>query len=214
MQASGSVRRQTANEPAESPAAVAGVAPTESLEQPTPPAEPTDALARQTATPTAPPTVTPVPTSAAREVLTPTYNNTTCFEPFPFPWPRTAEPVDNAYVTAIAEAARQLIRWRDDWLNPPGAMETQLRRRTLTNLYNERPQWLRLAHEQLDRAVLDACGRPHDVTGSGILDRLQHLNLERPSEVGQATPATSDLEWEQVIVIDEPLAADQWSGYA
>lgn len=31
-----------------------------------------------------------------------------------------------------------------------------LGRRTLTNLYNERPAWLRLAHERLDRAVLAA----------------------------------------------------------
>jgi len=29
-------------------------------------------------------------------------------------------------------------------------------KRTLTNLYNERPTWLRLAHEKLDRAVLAA----------------------------------------------------------
>jgi len=31
-------------------------------------------------------------------------------------------------------------------------------RRTLTNLYNERPAWLRLAHKKLDRAVLAAYG--------------------------------------------------------
>lgn len=31
-------------------------------------------------------------------------------------------------------------------------------RRTLTNLYNERPTWLKLAHEKLDRAVLAAYG--------------------------------------------------------
>jgi hypothetical protein len=32
----------------------------------------------------------------------------------------------------------------------------RLKKRTLTNLYNERPQWLKLAHEKLDRAVLAA----------------------------------------------------------
>lgn len=36
------------------------------------------------------------------------------------------------------------------------AKDKNLKRRTLTNLYNERPTWLRLAHEQLDRAVLAA----------------------------------------------------------
>lgn len=36
------------------------------------------------------------------------------------------------------------------------AKDPRLKKRTLTNLYNERPTWLRLAHEQLDRAVLAA----------------------------------------------------------
>ena len=36
------------------------------------------------------------------------------------------------------------------------AKDSRLKKRTLTNLYNERPQWLRLAHEKLDRAVLAA----------------------------------------------------------
>jgi hypothetical protein len=36
------------------------------------------------------------------------------------------------------------------------AKDPNLKRRTLTNLYNERPTWLRLAHEKLDRAVLGA----------------------------------------------------------
>ena len=35
-------------------------------------------------------------------------------------------------------------------------MKGRLKKRTLTNLYNERPTWLRLAHEKLDRAVLAA----------------------------------------------------------
>jgi hypothetical protein len=36
------------------------------------------------------------------------------------------------------------------------AKDPKLKKRTLTNLYNERPTWLRLAHEALDRAVLAA----------------------------------------------------------
>jgi hypothetical protein len=36
------------------------------------------------------------------------------------------------------------------------AKEPRLKKRTLTNLYNERPTWLKIAHEQLDRAVLAA----------------------------------------------------------
>ena len=34
--------------------------------------------------------------------------------------------------------------------------DARLKNRTLTKLYNERPTWLRLAHEQLDRAALAA----------------------------------------------------------
>jgi hypothetical protein len=36
------------------------------------------------------------------------------------------------------------------------AKDARLKKRTLTNLYNERPTWLRLAHLELDPAVLDA----------------------------------------------------------
>lgn len=41
--------------------------------------------------------------------------------------------------------------------------EKELRKRTLTNLYNQRPTWLDLAHKRLDEAVLDAYGWPHDL---------------------------------------------------
>ena len=49
---------------------------------------------------------------------------------------------------AIARAARELVELRDRWLNPEGAGEAELKRRTLTNLYNERPTWLDLAHRK------------------------------------------------------------------
>jgi type II restriction/modification system DNA methylase subunit YeeA len=55
----------------------------------------------------------------------------------------------------------------------------KLAKRTLTNLYNERPTWLDLAHKKLDDAVLDAYAWPHDVTDDQILERLLALNLER-----------------------------------
>jgi hypothetical protein len=37
------------------------------------------------------------------------------------------------------------------------AKDLRLKNRTLTNLYNERPTWLKIAHETLDRAVPAAC---------------------------------------------------------
>ena len=50
--------------------------------------------------------------------------------------------------------ARPLIR--QSAIMATAAKDPRLKKRTLTNLYNERPQWLKLAHEKLDRAVLAA----------------------------------------------------------
>ncbi len=55
----------------------------------------------------------------------------------------------------------------------------KLKKRTLTNLYNQRPTWLDLAHNKLDEAVLDAYNWPHGLTDDEILERLLALNLER-----------------------------------
>ena len=82
-------------------------------------------------------------------------------------------------VGAIAGAARELVEKRDAWLNPPGAGEAELKKRTLTNLYNQRPTWLDLAHRKLDEAALDAYGWPHELSDEEILERLLALNLER-----------------------------------
>ena len=109
----------------------------------------------------------------------PRYTPTTTFETFPLPWPPGEEPTDDARVKEIAEAARELVEKRGRWLNPEGATEKELRKRTLTNLYNERPTWLDLAHRRLDEAVLDAYGWPHDLSEEEILARLLALNLER-----------------------------------
>lgn len=60
-----------------------------------------------------------------------------------------------------------------------GECAKKLARRTLTNLYNERPAWLDLAHKRLDEAVFAAYGWPADLTDEQILERLLALNLER-----------------------------------
>ncbi len=112
----------------------------------------------------------------------PRYTPSTTFETFPFPWPPGSEPRDDPQVQAIAEAARELDEKRQRWLNPEGISEKELKRRTLTNLYNQCPTWLDLAHQKLDRAVLDAYGWPHDITNDEILERLLALNLERAGD--------------------------------
>ena len=54
-----------------------------------------------------------------------------------------------------------------------------LKGRTLTNLYNERPAWLDLAHRKLDAAVFAAYGWHPDLSDEELLERLLALNLER-----------------------------------
>ena len=109
----------------------------------------------------------------------PRYSQATTFMTFPFPWPPGKEPQDDPRVQAIAQAAKELVRQRDAWLNPPGLDEKELDKRTLTNLYNQRPAWLDEAHMRLDAAVFDAYGWPHDLSDEEILARLLALNLER-----------------------------------
>ncbi|MFO1288594.1 MAG: hypothetical protein U1F49_20000 [Rubrivivax sp.] len=97
-------------------------------------------------------------------------------------------------------APPRLVALRDAWLNPPdwtervpkssrsaltaspyperivakAGIEEQLAKRTLTNLYNQRPAWLAQAHEALDTAIrrrlrLD---RPSAMPDEEILRRL------------------------------------------
>jgi type II restriction/modification system DNA methylase subunit YeeA len=103
----------------------------------------------------------------------PRYTPTTCFETLPFPRPSDEQR------EAIAATARELVRLRDGWLNPPGLDPVELGKRTLTNLYNARPTWLEQAHAAVDRAVLAAYGWPDDLAGEPLLAVLLALNLER-----------------------------------
>lgn len=112
----------------------------------------------------------------------PRYTPTTCFETFPLPWPPGREPADDPRVQAIAAAAKTLNDRRESWLNPPGASEADLKKRTLTNLYNARPTWLQHAHAALDAAVWAAYGwddTPSETTDEQILERILALNLTR-----------------------------------
>ncbi len=137
----------------------------------------------------------------------PQYTPTTTFETFPFPWPLdtpegalTAE--QSRRREAIAEAARELDGARRRWLHPPELVreeadahpslparllpadedaERELRKRTLTALYNARPAWLARRHDALDAAVYaaygwDAAPPPGD---EALLARLLALNLAR-----------------------------------
>ncbi|WP_018146900.1 class I SAM-dependent DNA methyltransferase [Henriciella marina] len=143
----------------------------------------------------------------------PRYTPTTCFETFPFPKGLTPDIPAEAYADdpraqAIAVAAARLNELRENWLNPPDlikrvpevvegypdrivpvdeAAEKVLKKRTLTNLYNERPAWLDHAHRALDEAVADAYGwgddfRAGTLTDEEILKRLFDLNQARAAK--------------------------------
>ena len=136
----------------------------------------------------------------------PRYTPTTSFETFPFPWPPGKEPASDPRVQAIAQAAKELNELRENWLKAPGLSPEEAKKRTLTNLYNARPEWLHLAHLKLDRAVFAAYGwqgldpanlyashRPNPgetreqaavrqrAAEEDMLGRLLKLNLERAS---------------------------------
>jgi hypothetical protein len=55
----------------------------------------------------------------------------------------------------------------------------ELKKRTLTNLYNQRPAWLDIAHRRLDEAVLAAYGWSPDISDDDLLAKLLELNLQR-----------------------------------
>ncbi len=53
----------------------------------------------------------------------------------------------------------------------------ELKKRTLTNLYNARPAWLTIVHQKLDAAVFAAYAWPITLTDDELLARLLELNL-------------------------------------
>lgn len=138
------------------------------------------------------------------------YNRETVYDTFPFPEGLTPNIPAAAYAgdpraQKIATAAAQLNELRENWLNPPDLVRREpevvsgypdrilpkdeeaakeLKRRTLTNLYNARPQWLANAHAALDEAVAEAYGWGDDwraglLSDDEILARLFQLNQQR-----------------------------------
>jgi len=68
-----------------------------------------------------------------------------------------------------------------------------LKKRTLTNLYNERPAWLDLAHKRLDEAVFAAYGWNAGTADEELLEKLLELNLARAGRA-MATAACTRTE--------------------
>ena len=67
------------------------------------------------------------------------------------------------------------------------AYSKQLQKRTLTNLYNERPAWLETAHRRLDAAVFAAYGWDPSTNDDEVLRELLALNALRSTPVSPAS---------------------------
>lgn len=135
----------------------------------------------------------------------PVYTHTSAFETFPFPEGLSPDIPPTRFKTdlraqEIAEAARHLNDWRENWLNPPDLVKrvpevvkglpdrlvpidaeaaSELKNRTLTKLYNKPPGWLIDAHNKLDNAVARAYGWNADISEQEILRKLLALNRKR-----------------------------------
>ena len=132
----------------------------------------------------------------------PRYTPTTTFETFPFPDGLSPDIPASGYADdpramTIGEAACRLVELRDRWLNPPEWVEwvdeprpgypkrpvaldeaaaKELKARTLTNLYNARPQWLADAHAAIDSAVAAAYGWDAEISQDEALRSLLAQN--------------------------------------
>jgi type II restriction/modification system DNA methylase subunit YeeA len=135
----------------------------------------------------------------------PRYTISSSFETFPFPNDLTPNIPARHYAAepravAISKAAKRLDDLRNAWLDPPDLVRVEaevvpgypdrivpkdtvaaaaLRERTLTNLYNQYPQWLFEAHRDLDAAVAAAYGWASDISEEDALAKLLELNLSR-----------------------------------
>ncbi|AFK56785.1 class I SAM-dependent DNA methyltransferase [Tistrella mobilis] len=150
----------------------------------------------------------------------PRYTPSTTFETFPFPDGLTpsipaADYAADPLAQAIAQAAARLDQLRRNWLNPPDLVDVvpevvpgfpdrlipkddkaaaELKKRTLTNLYNARPTWLAKAHADLDAAVAAAYGWPADITEDDALARLLALNHQRAGLAAAPAPTPADVD--------------------
>ena len=138
----------------------------------------------------------------------PRYTPSTTFETFPFPeglepTVSASEFINDPRAKMIADAAQSLVVLRNDWLYPAELIQevpevvsdypvqripissnaaNELKRRTLTELYNQRPKWLENAHRQLDDAVVKAYGWPDHLDDDSLLEQLFEMNQSRTNK--------------------------------
>ena len=94
------------------------------------------------------------------------------------PWKRYVTDIDPTRNVGTVRYPRTVAK--------DGESAGKLKSRTLTNLYNESPAWLKAAHAKLDAAVFAAYGWPADLSDD-LLARLLTLNLSRAAASGPAS---------------------------
>ena len=164
----------------------------------------------------------------------PRYNKTHCFDPFPFP---ACDEATKARVRVLGERL-DAHRKRQQSLHPD---------LTMTGMYNVLEKLragqpfdakdraiheqglvsvLREIHDELDAAVFDAYGWPHELSDQQILERLVALNVERATEEkrglirwlrpeyqapeGAPAPTQIDIELGEVVATSAPRRKAAW----
>lgn len=110
--------------------------------------------------------------------------------------PEWIEPLRHQVVThedftGVPEDARPALI--DSAVAALAAKDARLKKRTLTNLYNARPEWLKNAHVKLDRAVLAAYAATDRKAAAGDWDPAW-AEAWRETGAGQPLPADADPE--------------------
>jgi hypothetical protein len=129
----------------------------------------------------------------ARHEDRPTYNNTLCFTPFPFP---DATPEQEARIRGLGEKldahrkARQALHPDLTMTGMYNVLEALRQGRELTTKEKTIHEQglvtvLRELHDDLDASVAEAYGWPVDLPDEEILARLAALNAERAAEEKQ-----------------------------
>ena len=120
----------------------------------------------------------------------PRYNKTRCFDPFPFPDPTPEQKQKIRDLGERLDTHRKKVQADHPGITITGMYNLLEKLRAGESFtdqdreYNDRARvsTLKGIHDELDLAVLDAYGWPHDLTDEQILENLVALNSERAEE--------------------------------
>ncbi len=120
--------------------------------------------------------------------------------------PQWIKPIEDAVdrfedFSDVPEQARPLLR--QSAIMARAAKDKNLKQRTLTNLYNQRPSWLKLAHKALDQAVLAAYAA---VDPTGDWDPVW-ADAYEPFGAGEITIATTGRKPDDAATVAAKQAA-------